>query len=232
MINEEDKIISEAKEWVKKNKKKLFLDFADENIYVSDPYPTTIFMAGSPGAGKTEFSRRLSETFNQKPVIIDADEIRKLIPGYLGKKAYLYQRAATKGVNILYDYVCKKGLNVVLDGTFAYGDALGNIEHSLRHNRNIEIYFLYQDPVLSWNFTKQREKKEFRNVPKEVFIKAYIKSLENVNLAKEKFGNKMKLNIVIKNFEKGLDSLELNKDRVENYIPKVYTTNELEELLT
>ena len=231
MSDEEKKIEEEAFEWVKKHKKELFEKFANLKTYPTDPLPTTVFMAGSPGAGKTEISRRLAEVFKQKPVIIDADEIRKIIPGYSGKNAFLFQKAANKGVNFLYDYARKKNLNVIMDGTFAYAGALDNIHNSLKHDRNVEIYFIYQNPILSWGFTKERELKEKRNVPKSIFIKTYIKSMENVANAKNGFGAKIKLNIVIKDFEKGLNSLELNKDGLENFIPKVYTTEELERLL-
>lgn len=227
----DDNVQSEAFEWIKLHKKNLLLKFADTASYPQDPYPTTVFMAGSPGAGKTEFSRRLAEQFKQKPVIIDADEIRKIIPGYTGKKAYLFQKAATKGVNLLYDYVCKNGLNAIIDGTFAYANPVENIKRSLKHNRNVEIYFLYQDPLVSWEFTKVRELKEFRNVPKNIFINAYVKSIENVTLVKKEFGNKIKLNLVVKDFTKGLQTLHLNADKIEKLLPKLYTTGELDKIL-
>jgi len=231
MTDEEKKIEATAFQWVKKNKQFIYAKFAELSSYQSDSFPTTIFMAGSPGAGKTEVSRRLAEIFEQQPVIIDADEIRKLIDGYTGKNAYLFQKAANKGVNMLYDYVCKKGLNAIMDGTFAYADPIGNIEHSLKYNRNVEIYFLYQDPLLSWEFTKKREEKEFRNVPKSVFITSYLKSLENVKFVKQEFKGKIKLNLVIKDFVKGIHALELNESNIESFLPKVYTSDELEKFL-
>ena len=227
----DDEIQSPSFEWVKQHKKDLFLKFANPSIHPLDPYPTTVFMAGSPGAGKTEFSRRLAEQFKQKPVIIDADEIRKIIPGYIGKKAYLFQKAATKGVNLLYDYVCKNSLNAIIDGTFAYADPIENIKRSLKHNRNVEIYFLYQDPVISWKFTKVRERKEFRNVPKNIFINAYLKSIENVTLVKKELGDKVKLNLVIKDFIDGLQELKLNITGLEKLLPKLYTEEELTKIL-
>lgn len=231
MNDEEKKIEDEAFAWIKKHKKDLFSKFADLSVYHTDNVSTTVFMAGCPGAGKTEISRRLVEVFKQKPVIIDADEIRKVIPGYIGKNAYLFQKAANKGVNFLYDYVLGKNLNVVMDGTFAYGDVRTNIERSLKHNRNVEIYFIYQDPLISWKFTKERELKEKRNVPKSVFINAYCKSIENVHMAKEFFGAKIILNIVIKDFTRGLQSLELNIASLESFLPKVYTKKELESMI-
>ena len=232
MDNDESKKIEDrAFRWVKDHTTQLIDLFAKDKSIPQDDFPTTVFMAGSPGVGKTEFSRRLSETFIQKPVIIDADEIRTKIPGYVGQKAYLYQRAATKGVHILYDYSCKKKLNIIMDGTFAYGNVFDNVEHSLKYGRNIEIYFLYQDPKQSWEFTKVREKQQTRNVPKEVFIKAFFKSIENANSVKAKYGSKVKLNVAINDFKKGLQSLELNKETIDNYLPKVYTIEDLEEEL-
>lgn len=230
-LTSDDAIQRDSFEWVKLHKKDLFLKFANPSLHAQDPYPTTVFMAGSPGAGKTEFSRRLAESFNQKPVIVDADEIRKLIPNYSGKNAYLFQKAATKGVNLLYDYVCKNGLNVIIDGTFAYAQPVENIKRSLKHNRNVEIYFLYQDPVISWKFTKVREQKEFRNVPKSVFINAYVKSIENVTLVKKEFGNKIKLNLVIKDFTKDLQTLHLNSDKIEKFLPNLYNSDDLNKIL-
>ena len=230
MQNEKEKI-EEAFVWIKKHKKQLYSAFADTSKFSSDPFPTTIFMAGCPGSGKTEISLRLAEAFQQKPVVIDADEIRKIVPGYTGKNAYIFQKAANKGVNFLYDYARNKNLNIIMDGTFAYAGALDNIKNSLKHDRNVEIYFIYQDPILSWNFTKEREKKEKRNVPKDIFVKSYVKSIENVTNAKKHFGSSIKLNIIIKNFKDELGSLELNKDSIESYIPKKYNSEELKKLL-
>lgn len=228
---DDDEIVEKAHKWIKAHHKKLIDIFCHSSSIVPDEIPTTIFMAGSPGAGKTEFSRNLADTFEQKPVLIDADEIRKKVPGYSGKTAYLYQKAANKGVNILYDYCCNKGLNVILDGTFAYAGAIDNVQHSLKHKRNVEIYYLYQDPLLSWSFTKIRERSEYRRVPKDVFITAYLKSMENVKKVKDQFGPKIKLNIVVKDFTTGLNKLELNKESIDSYISKVYTYVELESLI-
>ena len=83
--------------------------------------------------GGTCFSKRLISHFKQKPIRIDADEIRAMCEGYTGCNAHIFQKAATKGVNILYDYALKNNLNVILDGTFAYGSSLENIERSLNH---------------------------------------------------------------------------------------------------
>ena len=230
MNDEELKLSEEAFQWIKTNHKKVIQKFADATEHVADELPTTLFMAGSPGAGKTEISKRLIPRFKQKPIRIDADEIRTICPGYAGSNAHVFQNAATKGVHILYDYALKNNINAILDGTFAYNGALQNIKRSLDHSRKVEIFFVYQDPLQAWNFTKKREALEQRKVSKEVFIDSFFKARENVNKAKEIFGSNIELNLIIKDFEKDLEQLEINIENIDRYIKKSYTKNELEKL--
>ncbi len=231
MDEEELKLSEQAKEWVRLNHKKIIGNFTSHEEYLVDFQPTTLFTAGSPGAGKTEFSKRFASRFKQKPIRIDADEIRTICEGYTGGNAHIFQGAATKGVHILYDYALKKNINVILDGTFAYSSALDNIQRSLDHGRRVEIFFVYQDPIEAWDFTKKREVLEKRRVSKEVFIEAFFKSRKNVNEAKKKFGSRIELNLVIKDFEKDLEQLELDVKNVDHYIKKSYTKEDLEKLL-
>lgn len=231
MTDEELKLSEEAFQWVKINRKRLIEKFAGTTEYANDALPTTVFMAGSPGAGKTEISKRFVPRFKQKPIRIDADEIRTICPGYLGSNAHVFQRAATKGVHILYTYALKNNINIIMDGTFAYSGAMENIKRSLDYGRKVEIFFVYQNPLQAWDFTKKREALEQRKVSKEVFIEASIRAIENINKAKEIFGSKIELNLIIKDFEKDLEQLEINIENIDQYIKKGYTKDELEKLL-
>lgn len=231
MNDEESKLSEDAIRWVKANHKELIDRFANSEEYVTDVLPTTLFMAGSPGAGKTEISKRFIPQFKQKPIRIDADELRTVCVGYTGANAHVFQSAATKGVHVLYDYSLKNNINVILDGTFAYSGALENIERSLKHGRKVEVFFVYQDPMQAWDFTQKREALEHRRVSKDVFIDSFFKSRENVNKAKEIFGSKIELNLIIKDFEKDLEQLELNIENIDPYIKKSYTEEELRKIL-
>lgn len=231
MNDEESKLSEDAVHWVKSNRKELIKKFADTTEYIADALPTTLFMAGSPGAGKTEISKRFVPRFKQKPIRIDADEIRSICPGYTGGNAHVFQDAATKGVHILYDYAIEKNINVIMDGTFAYNGAMENIKRSLDHGRKVEIFFVYQDPLQAWDFTQKREALEHRRVSKEVFIDSFFKARENVNKAKETFGSKIELNLIIKDFENDLEQLEINIENIDQYIKKSYTKEELRGLL-
>ena len=232
MISDEElKLSKAAYQQIKKQRKKLIERFANSEEYIADTQPMSFFMAGSPGAGKTEISTRLSVHFTQKPIRIDADEIRTFCEGYTGENSHIFQKAASKGVHILYDYALKKNINVILDGTFAYHGALKNIKRSLDHGRKVEIYFVYQDPLKAWEFTKKREVIEHRKISKEIFIDSFIKAQENTNEAKKHFGSSIELNLIVNNFEKNLERLELNISSIDSFIKKIYTKNELNKLI-
>ena len=76
-----------------------------------------IFMAGGSGAGKSETALNISES--EKIDIIDTDDVRKICPMYSGKNSYLFQKASSRGVSILMNYVFKNNLSFILDGNFA-----------------------------------------------------------------------------------------------------------------
>ncbi|NTU47306.1 AAA family ATPase [Candidatus Roizmanbacteria bacterium] len=179
---------------IKKRKKEILDYFAHPSIYLPVSNPFTIFMAGSAGAGKTEFSQKFnSDSYisyaTKVPIVrIDADEIRKLLPQYNGRNAEEVQAAATNGVEKLFDFVLKKDQNAIVDTTFSdYGKALKNVERSLSHNRKVGIFYIHFDPRIAWAYTKVREKSDGRVVSTEFFIESYFESKNNVNKIKKEF---------------------------------------------
>jgi predicted ABC-type ATPase len=232
MSGNEQKLIEEAEAHIKDHKRELIARFADPEKYHSVDHPISLFMAGSPGAGKTEVSKRLIEQFaDNAPVRIDADDIREMFPNYTGSNSHIFQRACTTGVNKLFDYILEHKLNVILDGTFAYERAMENIKRSLNRDRRVIIYYLFQDPVVAWKFTKIREETEGRRVSKEVFIHSFFRARENVNEAKAHFGEKIELNMIIKDFTNNFEKVYSNIGSIDKYLPKIYTIDELEEIL-
>ncbi|MDO8302320.1 MAG: zeta toxin family protein, partial [Sedimentisphaerales bacterium] len=96
MSDDEQKLIEEAEHYIKDHKQELISRFADPKIYIPAMYPVSVFMAGSPGAGKTEFSKRLIDNSSGKlPVRIDSDDIRSLFPNYTGSNSSIFQPACT-----------------------------------------------------------------------------------------------------------------------------------------
>lgn len=235
MSNED--VIAEAIAYIKCHKKELLDEYIVQKGYVSVSNPFTIFMAGSPGAGKTEFSYGLQEEHTKldpesKPICIDVDEVRRFIPSYDGHNSDLIQRAASLGVEKLFDYVQDHKINAIIDGTFAnYEIAKKDILRALNKSRKVGIMYLYQDPYLAWEFTKKREKIEGRTVPKETFINAFYNAKENVNNAKKEFGKKIELHLVVKNYENKVQDTMFNIQEVDPYIKITYNKKKLEEIL-
>ncbi len=225
---------AQAKQWVRENRKKLIAEFCNPDVYPTSDHPVTVFMAGTPGAGKTEFSVTLIETFGGNFVRIDADEIRERMRpfGYNGLNAEIFQEAANKAVNQLFDFANRKGgQNVLLDGTFAYGDWRGNVQRSLNNGRRVEIYYLHQDPSVAWQFVIKRQAESGRVVPLEVFIKSYQASIDNVQKAIEVFGVDITVYFAKNNYTKTVEYIAVDVDDIEKLIGKRYTETDLKELL-
>lgn len=223
----EEQQINEAVIYIKTHRDELVQKFADPALYLPDEHPVSLFMAGSPGAGKTETSKRLIETFSSKPVRIDADEIREFCPGYSGTNSYIFQRAASKGVNILYDFVLDKRFNTILDGTFAYGGVGETIERTLHHNRKPILYYIWQEPSQAWELVLAREALEHRRVSVDVFVHALVAARQNVDNIKKQFREKIELNLIVKDFHANTEQVELDIDTLDRYLPKRYTEEEI-----
>lgn len=218
----------QAINYIKKHKGDVLDKFANDRICAPQDEPISIFMAGSPGAGKTEFSKNLIRQADLQAVRIDADEIKEMIPQYDGKNSDKIHGASSLGVQYLYDFALQKKKNVVLDGTFAnFRISCENIERSVKRNRPIEIYYIYQDPLIAWHFTKAREALEGRFVPKTLFVDSLFRAKENVNRIKNIYGDKIKVNLVIKNFENELKKLYLNIGDINNYLKIGYNKKTL-----
>ena len=233
MDNEE--IDKKAKEWIRVNVSELIKKFASVEKFPPVKNPFSMFMAGSPGAGKTEFSKSFISTYpdkNTKIVRIDADEIRDLIPFYKDGNAYKVQGAAGLGVTKLFDYVQHHNQNVIVDGTFSdFNISLNNVQRALKHDRKVGIFYIYQDPMVAWEFTKKREQIEGRHVTKDMFIRSFFNAKENVNKIKEMLGNKIELYLVEKDYTNNLKKPYFNINRVEDFLKIGYNKEDLEGLL-
>ncbi|MCK5320065.1 zeta toxin family protein [Candidatus Parcubacteria bacterium] len=227
-------ISKKATDHIKKlaKNKELYNIFANDEKYKEFPSPATIFMAGSPGAGKTEFSKKWIINLNKKydfPIVrIDADEIRKLCPRYNGNNSHLFQGAVSVGVNKLYDYILKKRYNALLDSTFSsIKYAKENIERAISKDREVYIYYIYQDPKIAWEFTLKREKIENRKITIDIFVEDFFKARKNVNEVKNIFKEKVNIHLIKKDYNNNIEKYWINIARIDNYIKFVYTQESL-----
>ena len=164
-------------------------------------------------------------------VRIDADEIRGIIPQYNGANSDMVQGAASIAVDILYSYALKNKYNLLLDGTFAkFNIVHRNIERSINKNREVAIHYIYQDPLVAWEFTKKREKLEGRKVPKKVFIDSFFNAKNNVIKIESIFKDKIKVHLVIKDYSNNIKESHLDVP-IDSYLKIKYSERRLNGIL-
>ncbi|XVN22121.1 zeta toxin family protein [Pseudomonas corrugata] len=170
MTQEEQAISERAVVFAKQNRTRIARDLACLETYSSDEYPVSVFMAGSPGAGKTEVSRAfigMMQAGGSKALRIDPDDFRVYFPEYTGRNSSLFQRGVTTIVERTLDLVYQRRQSFLLDGTLANLEvARRNISRALdKENRSAQVIYVYQRPELAWEFVLARERKDGRNIP-------------------------------------------------------------------
>jgi adenylate kinase family enzyme len=247
MTPEEKSTEEAAFEFARANRASLAREIADTSIFAPEDFPITVFMAGSPGAGKTEISKALVEIFEeadeeadeeyeaQRVLRIDPDDFRNLIPGYTGCNSYLFQRAVTKILEKVLDRAFEKRISFILDGTMANMDvARRNIDRVLGNRRVAQIMYVYQRPELAWQFVRAREITEGRNIPMGEFVRQYLAARRNIVDIRRSYGEHLMVNLLIKNTD-GTDASyvgDVTAGQIDDLIPETYDHLELIELLT
>lgn len=198
--------------------------------------PVSVFMAGSPGAGKTETARSMRQMFEQQAgagfIHIDNDEMRKEFANYNGLNSPLFQKAATILVEAIHDRALRRNVSFIMDSTLASLDkAKSNIQRSLAKDRFVLIIFVYQPPKQAWELVQAREIVEGRRVPAEVFITQFIESQVTVTQLKQQFGNQIELMFVEKNTQTGHEAIYLDVSDIDALLSKKYTRSQLETII-
>lgn len=214
-------------EYAKENKKIIIANLTKDSQ--PDDEKDAIFMAGSPGAGKSEVALGLVNSYH-KHLIIDADEFRSQFPEYNGSNSSLFQKASSWLVDQSFKYVINHGYSFILDATFAILSAEKNITRALKNGYNTTIFYIYQDPVIAWQFTKARELKEGRKVPKETFIHAFFQSRINIEKVKTRYPD-VTLHIIVKDYQNNISEVHYDADNIQLIIPQIYTKDSLERML-
>lgn len=195
--------------------------------------PVSVFMAGSPGAGKTEASIELISRFGGWPILrIDPDELREELSGYSGGNAWLFQGAVARLVDAMLDRAFQDDLSFVLDGTFAsYEVARRNVVRALDRGRRVQVLYVYQEPMLAWRFVQAREAAEGRRILPEHFIDQYFGAREVVNRLKAELGNRLHVDLLMKNNDNSHRFYMAGVDRIDSHIPERVTRGDLERQL-
>ena len=187
------------KKWLKQHKKEIIANLIKESGAIPDNELSALFMAGLPGAGKTEVSKNFIDIFSLKTVRIDMDEIASKIEGYRPEIADQFRKPASTLLSEILSTVLKDRLDFVMDGTFGSPYALKNVERTLHHGYSIRIVYVHQDPKIAWNFTRAREKVEHRAIGIEDFIDSYFNTINNIRKVLNKNYANVSLEVVLKN---------------------------------
>lgn len=234
MTESEAQIEEQALRYARANGKALARKIASTDVYLSEECPVSVFMAGSPGAGKTEASIELLSTIATEQILrIDPDELRAEFQGYDGKNAWLFQRAASVLVEKIHDFALKKQQSFLLDGTLSsYKVAEKNIQRSIDKGRTVQILYVYQEPQSAWRFVKARELREGRRIEPETFVNQYFAAREVVHALKLKFGQGVKIDLLLKNLDGSKRLYQANVDQIDSYVPEKFSRQQVTDIVS
>ncbi len=232
LTEQEARIEQEALDYARAQKRAIAKRLTDPEIYLPEENPVSVFMAGSPGAGKTEASIELLNKIGTPVIRIDPDELREECPGYSGENAWLFQKAVSVLVDRIHDAALEQRQSFLLDGTLSrYDVARKNIERSLKRKRTVQILYVYQEPRLAWAFVQAREAAEGRRIRPEHFAEQYFAAREVVNRLKREFGKAIDVDLLLKNNDNSQRLYRAGIDQIDNHIPEKYSRSDVEQML-
>lgn len=233
LTDQETRTEREAIEYARAHKKDISKRLTDPKTYLPEKYPVSVFMAGSPGAGKTEASIELLNEMGGTGVIrIDPDELRREFPAYDGANAWLFQKAVSVLVDRIHDMALKQSQSFLLDGTLSHYDlAHKNIARSLKRKRTVQILYVYQEPLLAWEFVQAREATEGRRIRPETFIDQYFAAREVVNRLKKEFGKEISVDLLLKNNDNSRRLYQAGIDQIDHHVEEKYSRADVERIL-
>lgn len=112
---------------------------------------------------------------------IDMDEIATLLDGYSPQKAKDFRLDASAILTKVLEQAIKQKISFVLDGTFSHGNAISNVARTCAKGYTVIVVVIHQDPLLSWQFTKDRELVEKRCIELDDFILSYERMWRNIS---------------------------------------------------
>jgi len=226
-------VLNRSKAWAHKNKREFANKMITDAGVIQHPEPAAFFMAGLPGAGKTEFTKNLIDDLKLRAVRIDMDEIAAHIVKYDPMKADAFREAATELLNAVLDKTLQRKVDFIMDGTFRTSHSLHNIERALKKGYVVKVFYISQEPEIAWDFTQDREKVERRSIGKEGFISGYADILFNIRALDSPDFSNVTLDIVVKDSANKVGSWHTNvsiKD-IDGLVNTGYTKEELERKL-
>jgi predicted ABC-type ATPase len=228
----------QAKKWAndKKNQQKVIYAITGESPRKDK---LAYFMAGIPGAGKTEFAKGLQGSPEGNFVVIEHDKLVEFIDTYSPENYYTYRKAGSRLVTPLFKFCLENGISFIFDGTLSHDNGYKNVKKALDHGFSVIVLYIHQDVVSAWNLTKDRETVKKRGIEKTGFIDTCKKINTNLKKIFTSFANNANFAfwIVQKHGEPGLENAtttlydymsSTTKQDVESILNEEYNISELE----
>lgn len=199
------------------------------------------FMAGIPGAGKTEFAKGLQGSPHGDYVVIEHDQLVEHIAGYKPENYYDFRKAGSTLVSQLFDRCLKQGYSFIFDGTLSHDNGYKNIKKTLAAGFSVIVIYIHQDINSAWKLTQDRELVKKRAIERSGFIDTCQKITTSLNKIFQAFADRddFAFWIVKKNGAPGLENSELvlfdymadsgSRQDIEKVLQKTYNVNELEQ---
>lgn len=232
MTDDEQRISDEALAWARSNKKPFARALTDRTRYPGEEHPVSVFMAGSPGAGKTEVSKALVNRLGDGFLRIDPDEFRVKIPGYNGTNSWLFQAAVSVLLGKVLDFAFEQKQSFLLDGTLSnLKTATENVERSLDKSREVLLMYVYQEPLQAWTFVQAREVAEGRRIPPNRFVDQFFGAHDVVNQLKVKFRSSIQVDVIFKDIDGKNRRFEANISDLNRAAPISYSREDVERIV-
>lgn len=231
MTPEELAVHDQAVAWAKQNRTAFARQVTSTEIYPGEKEPVAVFMAGSPGAGKTESAKAMASELGSF-LRIDPDEFRKEIPGYDGSNSWLVQDAVSLLLERVLDRAFKQDQTFLLDGTLSsYKVAERNVARCVDRGRPVLVVYVYQDPELAWKFVRARELTEGRRIPPERFVQQFFESRKVVNDLKVKFGQGIEIDVLLKDIDGTNRRYAANVSDLNHAAPLQHSVEDVERIV-
>nr|WP_232918649.1 zeta toxin family protein [Pseudomonas viridiflava] len=215
--DDDKRLWNEAIKFARQNKKAIGRKLTSLDLYPAEDEPVSVFMSGSPGAGKTEASIALLNLFTSSSILrIDPDELRAEFDLYTGGNAYLFQGGISILISKIIDLALSQQQSFLLDGTLAKIDiARSNVERSLEKGRYVQVLYVYQNPLLAWEFVKAREQAEGRRILADHFVEQYFSARDVVNTLKLEYGKHVHVDLLLKHIDNSARLYKAGVDRID-----------------
>lgn len=160
----------QAKQWVKdkSNQQKFLTTFFQQ--YQPSKHKVAFFMAGIPGAGKTEFAQNAIREASPELIPIEHDQLVEFIHAYKAEEYYQYRKAGSTLVTLLFEECLKQGYAFIFDGTLSHENGIRNINECLKNGYDVIVVYVVQAPELAWGLTQARELVKKRSIERGGFV--------------------------------------------------------------